>query len=278
MTLRTRNRILFFFFFFFFPSIFIFLFSLFSFLNIPSNFPLFIDYPKLPTLLLENLILNGIFLSFCFFTALIVFWNFRNTSSLEIFFLICYLCACSLFAIQPLQSILCIQGESIAIQNECARVLFFTHFFSLTMLFFMSFYKLGFDFNYAEWTFLFFLLLSLIFSGLIPFDQILYKKALLESQTRLPSVLSQSGLFQGSLFRFLSVVFPLLGFTNFCIAAYQSQNKRFWWLAGCLLFLSFTTAMIAFHTHWILQTIALLLFPCVILTFGVLSHRIYKWS
>lgn len=278
MTQRARNQILFFFLFIFFPSCFIFLFALFSFLNIPTNFSFFIDHPALPQLISKSLILNGIFLCFCFFSALIVFWNFRNTSSLEVFFLVCYLCSCSLFAIQPLQAILCLQESSIPIQNFCAKIFFFTHFFSLTMLFFMSFYKLRFEFNYAEWTFLFFLLLGLIFSELIPFDQTLYKKALLESKSHLPSVLLHSGFFQGRLFIFLSIIFSILGFINFCITAYHSQNRHFWWLAGCLIFLSFTTATIAFHAHWILQTIALSLFPCVIITFGVLSHRIYKWS
>lgn len=276
MILKVRNRLIFLLFLFFFPASFIYIYALFSFISSSSEASSLISLISKPYF--HNLIFQGIFLFICIISAYTIFWNFRNTNSTEIFFFLCFLSVSSLLAIQSILPFYVEKNLPLSLQNISAKVLYFSHFLSLFTLLFSGFFKIGFTFKNEEWSFFIFFLLSFIFAKLIPFDQSTYSQALQDSTNSVVSVFHSGSIKYFSLFIFLSVAFPLLSFINYAIIANKTQNPKFFILGITVLIFAFVQIAIGFQLHFIVQTIALILFVVAITLCAVTAHQYYKWG
>lgn len=278
MTLRSRNRLLFFSMMISFPAFIFYIFTVLSYVNL--NYPI-IDYYRMPFLnqqLTVDIIINGILLCFSITAAFIIFWNFRKTASIEIFFIICFLVSVSLYAVRPLLIILIIERYPITYQLMVVKLIYFSHYLSLAMLFFSGFYKTGFESTRSEWSFIGTILISIMLAGIQPVDLSLFQNQLAENSGVIPSMLRLHSAFQADFALFLSIIFSIAAVLNYLIVWYQTRLKSYLVLTLAVLAISTSLGLIIFRSPWQVQSFALALFSLSVAVFAVQSHQIYKWS
>lgn len=277
MTLKARNRILLFSFFFTIIPFSLYNYTLFSFLQLSRSFFRYLHIPGLYQNLLIDIVINGVFFSLCFFAALIIFWNFRKTISIEIFFIIAFLLSCTLFSLRPLLLLLIIQKASENYLVLISKIIFFAHLLSLSLLFFSGFYKIGFKTTKSEWSFMAAILISFMLTTLFPIDTAYFIEKVYSSSGEIPSIFVGNVTNQPQFSFFLTLFFSIISVTNYFVIWFHNREKRYLYLAIIFIFITISFSLLLFQTFWIVQSIALFVFIISIFLFSKQVHQLYRW-
>lgn len=276
MLLKNRNRFLSIFFVFFAPSIALYLFALIFFVtSTADNLPLIFSF-KLKFIF--NLISQGFFLLTTIVSSSFIFWNFRKTSSNEIFYFIAFLTLSSILASQSIMPILVELNAPLPIQNAGAKFIFFGTLICFFTLLLIQLFNFGFEFNYSEILLFAMLLIVFVFISLISFDQTIYQKALQSTRNVIPSVFISRTEVQPNIFLFVFILCLCINVLSSVIATIKNEEWSYLIFGGCVALCLFITFAISQQLHFIVQFIAALLFPITITIFSVYCHRLYKWS
>jgi len=277
MTLKSRNRLIVFSFFFTIIPLSLFTYTVLSYLNMSNSFIQYLYVPNFYENLFAELIINALLLFFSFFAALLIFWNFRKTTSIEIFFLISFLLSCTFFSLRPLLTLLIIEESAVNYQIIVGKFIYFSHFLTLSLLFFTGFYKIGIESRRSEWSFIAAILISFMLTTLFPIDITEYTKALHSTSGNIPSILMNRGAEQPNFSLFLTIFFSFIAVANFLIIWLQTNEKRYLYLGITILFIATSIALVLYQTKWQIEFPAIIIFILSIGFFAKQTHTLYKW-
>lgn len=278
MTLKYRNRLLFLSFFISIIPVCLYLYSLFSFMDLKINSIFQFTHPLLLNNLAIDLIFTGIFLIFCLLAAAIIFWNFRKTISIEIFFLISFLLIASFYSIRPLIPIFVMQEMPQNYLLILIKLIFFTHFTALAMLFFTGFYKMGFETTKSEWSFIATALVCFIMIQLLPIDYSQYTNQLSANMNRIPVILQLNSPSQPNFALFFTILITITSMINYIICWFQSGSKVYLFLSLFISLIAISTTLFGYQIAWPIQIASIIIFIGSIISFAMLTHQYYKWS
>jgi hypothetical protein len=152
---------------------------------------------------------------FVFVIGVILKAFYRRTASAEVFFFLVFLFTFPFELLKPWNAVLSIHGGSILVNLVLSRIIFFGRFFGWAALFISSLYAIDIRYHKFGILLLIALLLSLTLASSMPVD----------TSTLLADFLFRLG--DETAILFITLISQLLAVTNYFVAAYRRQNRRF---------------------------------------------------